>query len=192
MVTLGSTSLFGGSALAALKSAGGTALLAAETSGISPDLAIVTLIIFLALVFILWWFASGPLVEGLGKREQAVADQIESAAAQRAEAEKLLSDYQRQLERAGDEVRAMLDEARKESEVIKQSIIDEAQRAAANEQSRAEREIEVAKNNAIREIAEHSVNRAFHVARGAVQREIQPDDQRRLIEDALNQFANKN
>ena len=188
-----SLNLIATSAASAIQFAGMAMLLAADTpSGLSVDLALITPIITIILLFILWFFALGPISDGLSKREQGIADDIEAAAAQRTEAEKLLGDYQRQLERAGDEVRTMLDNARSESEQIKQSIIAEAEQAAANEQRRAEREIEAAKNSAIREIAEHSVNTAFHVASGAVQREIQPDDHRRLIDDSLHQFANKN
>mgnify|MGYP002623817814 FL=1 len=168
-------------------------LLAAEDAGsINPDLAWVTVIISLILLFILWKFALGPITAGLAKREQGIADDIETAAAQRKEAEKMLSEHQTQLERAGDEVRSMLDNARQEAEAMKNSIIEEANKAAAAEKERATREIDAAKNSAIREIAEHSVNIAFRVASGAVQREIKPEDQRNLIEDALKQFSSKN
>ena len=171
----------------------GTVLLAAEAAqGFNPDLAVVTLIVSLILLAILWKFASGPIGAGLTKREQSIADDIEAAAQRRIEAEKMLNEYQTQLERAGGEVRAMLDNAKTEAEAIKQSIIDEANRAAAAEKDRATREIEAAKNSAINEIAEHSVNIAFRVASGAVQREMQPNDHRNLIEDALRQFSNDN
>ena len=168
-------------------------LLAAKDAGsISPDLAWVTVIISAILLFILWKFALGPITAGLAKREQGIADDIESAAAQRKEAEKMLGEYQTQLERAGDEVRAMLDNAKQEAESMKNSIIDEANKAAAAEKERATREIEAAKNSAITEIAEHSVSIAFRVAGGAVQREIKADDHRNLIEDALKQFSSDN
>ena len=86
----------------------------------------------------------------------------------------------------------MLDNAKAEAEAMKQAIIAEANRAAAAEKDRATREIEAAMNSAISEIAEHSVNIAFRVASGAVQREIKPEDHRNLINDALKQFANDN
>ena len=169
-------------------------LLAADTTeGMTPpDLAIVTLIIFCILLAVLYKFAWGPIKAGLEKRENGIGEDIDAAAAQRSEAEKMLSDYQRQLEKAGDEVRAMLDDAKKEAESMKQSIIEEANRAAVAERDRATREIETAKNSAISEIAEHSVNIAFRVASGAVQREIKADDHRNLIDEALKQFSSDN
>ena len=159
---------------------------------VDPDLAWVTLAIFVCLLLVLRKFAWGPIMEGLAKREKGISDDIDAAAARRKEAEKMLSEYQTQLERAGDEVRAMLDNAKKEAEEMKQSIIEEANKAAAAEKDRATREIDAAKNSAINEIAEHSVNIAFRVASGAVQREIKADDHRNLIEDALKQFSNDN
>jgi len=159
---------------------------------IDPDLAIVTLIVFVVLLVVLRKFAWGPIMDGLAKRETAIAADIDAAATGRQEAEKMLSDYQRQLERAGDEVRAMLDNAKKEAESMKQSIIEEANKAAAAEKERATREIEAAKNSAITEIAEHSVNIAFRVASDAVRREVKPEDHRNLVDDALKQFSNEN
>lgn len=180
----------------ALLNAGGrcaAVLLATETEGtLDPDLAWVTFIIFVVLFGILWRFAWGPIRDGLAKRENGIADDIDAAADRRKEAEKMLGDYQRQLQRAGDEVRAMLEGAKQDAEAMKQSIIDAANKAAADEKERATREIETAKNAAIAEIAEHSVNIAFRVASGAVQREMKPDDDRNLIEEALKQFASEN
>ncbi len=159
---------------------------------IDPDLAIVTLIVFVLLLIVLTKFAWKPIMAGLAKREQGIADDIEGAAARRQEAEKLLADYQQQLEEAGGKVREMLDGAKKEAEEMKQSILDEASKAAAAEKDRATREIEAAKNSAIGEIAQHSVNIAFRVASDAVRREVKPDDHRNLIEDALKQFPSEN
>ena len=75
---------------------------------------------------------------------------------------------------------------------MKNSIIEEANKAAAAEMDRATREIDATKNSAISEIAEYSVNIAFRLASGAVQREMKPDDHRNLIEDALKQFSSDN
>jgi len=82
--------------------------------------------------------------------------------------------------------------SKQEAESIKQSILAEAHRAADAEKDRATREIDAAKNAAINEIAEQSVNWAFRVAGDAVHREIKPEDHRSLIEDALKQFESKN
>jgi F-type H+-transporting ATPase subunit b len=159
---------------------------------IDPDLAIVTLIIFLVLMGILYKFAWGPIMAGLHHRESHIAQEISAAELRHKEAQRLLADYQTQLAKAGDEVRAMIDGARKDAEALKTSIVADAQKAASDEKERAKREIETAKNSALGEIAEKTVNMAFRVASDAVRREIKPDDHRNLIEDAIKQFESKN
>ena len=151
---------------------------------VDPDLAIVTLIVFLVLLIVLHKFAWGPIIAGIQKREQAVAGDIEEAEARQQQAEKMLDDYQRQLERAGDEVRAMLEGAKKEAESMKQAIVEEAHKAAAAQKDQATSEIEAAKSEAISEIAGESVNIAFRVASGALQRDVNPADHQELIAEA--------
>lgn len=159
---------------------------------VDPDLAIVSLIIFLLLAGILYKFAWGPIMEGLHHRESHIAQEISAAEARHLEAQKLLADYQTQLAKAGDEVRALIDGAKKDADAMKGTIIAEAQKAAGEEKDRAKREIETAKNSALGEITEKTVNMAFRVASDAVRREIKPDDHRNLIEDAIKQFESKN
>lgn len=157
-----------------------------------PDLAIVTAIVFFCLLAVLYKFAWGPIVAGLQKREANIADEIAAAEASNKEAHKLLGEYEQRLQKASEDVRAMLDDAKKEAESMKQTIIAEAQKAASDEKDRATREIASAKKAAIDEITEQSVNLAFRVAGEAVRREIRPDDHRALVEDALKQFSNEN
>ena len=151
---------------------------------IDPDLAIATLLIFVVLLIVLQKFAWGPILEGLAKRENGIADNIDAAAARRKDAEKMLEEYQSQLERAGTEVRAMLDGAKKEADAMKQSILEEAAKAAAAEKDRATSEIVAAKDAAISEIGTESVNIAFKVASGALRRDVNPEDHKELIADA--------
>ncbi len=166
-------------------------LLAALDSPLA-DLAVVGLIIFGILLGVLWRFAWGPIKTGLKKREDGIEGEITAAQERRLQAEQQLTEYQQRLEQAGQEVQAMIDDAKQQAETIKQSILAEARRTATAEKDRATREIDAAKNAAINEIAEQSVNWAFRVAGDAVRSEIKPEDQRSLIEDALKQFESKN
>lgn len=156
------------------------------------DLAIVALIITLILVGVLWRFAWGPLAEALTKRETGIADEIAAAEANRQKAEQLLSEYETRLQKAGDEINAMRQQAKADAEAIKQSLIEQAQAAARREKERAALEIDLAKKQALKEITEQSINLAFGVAGEAVRRDMTPDDHRNLIEDALKQFSNTN
>ena len=99
-----------------------------------PDLAIWTAIVFLVLLGVLGKFAWGPIVDGLEKREQTIADNIAAAERASEEAKAMLAEYEAKLAGAADEVRAMLEEARRDAEHTKQEILAEAKSARQAEQ----------------------------------------------------------
>ena len=157
----------------------------------NPDLAIVTALVFLVLLAVLTKFAWRPISESLAQREQAIADNVANAAKQNEEAARLLADHESRLAGAADEVRKLLDDARRDADTQKQQILADAQAAAESEKQRAVQEIEVAKNGALRELAEKSVDTAVGMAGKIVQRQLSPDDHSSLISEALEHFPNK-
>ena len=159
-----------------------------DASEFKADLAIWTFIVFLLLLAILTKFAWGPIVEGLDRREQTIAGSIEEARRIKEEAQKISADYDKKLAAAADEVRAMLDEARRDAEVTKQRIVAEAQSAAADERNRALRDIELAKYDAIHELKQSSVDMAFSLARNVVKRELNSADHASLVQEAVEKM----
>lgn len=159
---------------------------------IDPDLAIFTALVFLVLLAILGKFAWGPIIEALDRREKVVADHMASAQAAREDAQRLLAEHQARLAGAADEVRQMLDQARKEAELQKQQMVAEAQEAAASEKRRALAEIDAAKNSALHQLAQRSVDSAIGLAGKIVRRQLKPDDHAELIHEALQDFPNQN
>ena len=157
-----------------------------------PDLAIFTAIIFALLLLILGKFAWGPIRQALDDRERYVATQLDEAKQRHEDAERLLKEHEQKLAGATDEVRALLEQARKEADLQKQAILDEAQKAAAAEKDRAVREIGAAKNEALQDLADRSVGTAVDLAGRIVGRQLDNKDHANLIEDALKQFTSKN
>ena len=153
-----------------------------------PDLAIFTLIIFLLLLAVLWKFAWGKIAAGLDKREQGIADQIAAAQAANEQARTLLGEYELKLTAAAGEVRAILDEARRDAEHTQQEILAKARADARLERDRAVREIEIATDSALKELAERSTNMAVDLAGRIVQAQLKPADHARLIEEAMAKF----
>ena len=82
-----------------------------------PDLAIVTAIIFGLLLLILGKFAWGPIRQALDDRENYVATQLDEAKQRHEDAQRLLKEHEQKLAGATDEVRALLDQARKEADL---------------------------------------------------------------------------
>lgn len=158
---------------------------------VDPDLAWVTALIFVLLLTILWKFAWGPISDALDQREKAIAQEIETAKRHNEEARRLMKDHEAKLAGAGDEVRDLLDQARRDAESQRQIIVAEAQEAAKSEKDRALREIGLAKNSALHELAEKSVDTAVGLAGRIVHKQLKPGDHAELISDALAQFPKK-
>ncbi|HVA50976.1 MAG TPA: F0F1 ATP synthase subunit B [Pirellulales bacterium] len=159
-----------------------------DPSELKGDLAIFTFIVFLLLVGILWKFAWGPISQGLEKREQHIAEQIAAAERANAEAKQLLTDYEHKLASAQDEVRAIIEEARRDATHTQQGILAQARADAAAEMDRAKREIETAKDQALRELAETSANLAVELAGKVIRTQLDAHQHAQLVTEALSRF----
>lgn len=156
------------------------------------DLAIWTFVVFVLVLLILWKFAWGPIVAGLDKREQRIADLIQHAEDNAEASRKQLAQHEKQLAGAHEEIRQMLDTAHREADAQKQEVLAQAQEAAAAEKNRALREIGAAKDAALGEIAKKSVDEAFSLAGKIVRREVKPEEHQQLVQDAMQQFPSTN
>jgi len=152
------------------------------------DLALWTAVVFLGVMAILWRFAWKPIVEGLDKRERSVADHIAQAEAANRKANELLADYQRQLSEAGGQVRAMLDQGRREAEQAGRELLDRAKAEAQAEHARALKQIDEAAASAMKELAAQSATLAVQLAGKIVQSKLAPADHARLIDQAVAGF----
>lgn len=156
---------------------------------IDPDLAIYTVIVFLGLLFVLNRFAWGPIVQALDAREQAVQDHLASAEAKHEEAKGLLAAHEARLATAKDEVREMLEEARRDAEATKAQIVSEADAASKAHRDRAVRDIEQARDGAVRQLAETSANLAVDLAGKVVEQNLTADQQADLVREATSKLA---
>jgi len=159
---------------------------------LKADLAIYTFLVFLLLFGILLKFGWKPIMSGLDKREQSIRDLIAQTERNAAQAEASLKANQAKLAAAADEAREMLTQARREAEQARETILAEARAAAQKERDRAVEDIASAKNVALREIAQTSVNTAVSLASRILQREVKATDHSQLIQEALEQFPSRN
>jgi len=153
------------------------------------DLAIWTAVVFLVLMAILWKFAWRPITEALDKREQRIADQIASAEQANVDARKLLEDYHRKLGDSEAEVRAILEQGRRDAEEAGRRILETTRDEARREKDRAVREIDAAAGEALQELAERSADLAIELAKKIVQTKIDRADHAQLIEQAVADFS---
>ncbi len=155
---------------------------------LKSDLAVCTFVVFLLLLLVLWKFAWGPISLALEKREKALADYIASTKQAHDDAKQLLAEHERKMAGTAQEVRELLEAARRDGERVKAEILVEAKSAADAERARAVRDIESATDQALNTLAERSANLAVGLAGKIVQSKLTPEENARLIQDAINQF----
>ena len=155
------------------------------------DLALWSFAVFMLLLALLGKFAWKPIMDGLQTREDGIAHQIAETKAANAEAKRMLATYERRLAEAADEVRGMLDEARRDADATRQTIVAEARKAADEERGRAKHEIELAKNDALSQIAEKAGHLAVEVAGKFLRDKLGSDDQARLVRDSVASLSSR-
>jgi len=155
------------------------------------DLAIWSLAVFAGLLFLLTKFAWKPIMDGLQKREEGIARQIAETKAASEEAKRMLVSYERRLAEAADEVRGMLEEARRDADSTKQMIIAEARKAADDEKNRARHEIQLAKDDALSQIAEKAGHLAVEVAGKFLREKLGSEEQSRLVRESVATLSSR-
>ena len=156
---------------------------------VDPDLTIFTAILFVILLVILYRFAWKPIMAGLDSREKSIADDIAAAQEANEKAQANLRQYETKLAAAAGEVDALLAEAKQDAEKVKERIVAEASSEAQRQRDRAIADIEAAKNQAVRELAEKSVDSAVSLAGNLVGRELDANAHSKLINDSLERFV---
>jgi F-type H+-transporting ATPase subunit b len=177
---------------------GGAAAKTEEASGEHPliDLtvsnAIWTLILFIILLAVLYPTAWKQVLAGLKAREQRIRNDIAEAEAARAKAEATLKEYNAQLAKAEDRAREILGKATTDAENLATQIRQRAQKDSEETKDRATRDIEEAKNRALAEIYEQTASLATNVAEKILRRNLNPEDQRDLVAQSLDQLQSVN
>ena len=127
-------------------------------------LAIWTLVVFLLLMFVLHRFGWKPLLEALHKRESHLERVLHDTERARNDSEGLLAEHRKQMARAAEEVRALLDKARQDAQTAADQIVRQAQEEAESARQRAQRDIASARDQALAEIWQKSADLAVSVA----------------------------
>lgn len=147
-----------------------------------------TTIIFAAVVYILGQKAWPPLIKALQEREHAIHTSLANAKTEREAAEKLLAEYKAQIEKARVEATAIVDEGRRDAEVVRRRIQDEARKESDEMLARAKREIQLATDAATKELYDRTAELAVQVAGGIIRKELNPTDHRGLVTESLERM----
>jgi F-type H+-transporting ATPase subunit b len=144
-----------------------------------------TVVVFVVLLVILSKTAWKPIIAGLRAREQGIREQIEGAEKANADAKSLLSEYQGRLTAAAEEAKKIVDEGRKDAEALAARIHADAKAEAGKERERTLRDIELARQQAVKDVYDEVATVATEVAAKIVQQKLDASQHKRLVEDGF-------
>jgi F-type H+-transporting ATPase subunit b len=145
-----------------------------------------TVLIFVLVLVVLGKFAWGPILSTLQARESFIHEALAKAKRDRDEAEARLKQYEERLAGARAEATAIVEEGRRDAEVVKHRIEAAAKAEADKMIDRARREIQIATVTATRELYDLSARLATDMAARVIGRELSAQDHERLIAEAID------
>lgn len=147
----------------------------------NPGLIIWTVITFMVVLAVLWLFAWKPIIKALDERNARVEDDLTKSRSLREEAEALIKEYDERLNNAKQEAVAIIDEGRRDAEVVKADLLTKAQTEVSDLKERATKEIEMAKTQALSELESKVVDTAISVLSGILAKDVNNEDHKKLV-----------
>ncbi len=148
-----------------------------------------SVIVFVILLAILRATAWKPILQGLEQREKFIHDSLASAKRDREESERLLAEHAAKLQKAREEATAIVEHGRRDAEEVRKRIHVEAKSEADAIVARAMKDIQVARDDAIKKLHDETIQLASSIASKVVRRELSSGDHQRLLDEALEELS---
>jgi F-type H+-transporting ATPase subunit b len=98
---------------------------------------------------------------------------------------------QKDFAEAQDKIRAMLEEARRDSDALRVTEREAGARDAQAERDRARKEIQAEKDAVLQELYQQAVQLASMMSAKTIRRQLSTDDHRRLLDESLAELRGK-
>ena len=130
-------------------------------------------------------FLFKPINAMLDKRKAMADAEIQQARREKNEAMTLKSSYENSLTQAKAEANSILQNAQKDAAARSEAIINDAQSQATNLKAKAEADILQEKKKAVNDIKNEIGGIAMEIAGKVVEREINEEDHKKLIDEFI-------
>ena len=150
-----------------------------------PGLFLWTIVTFFIVLAILKWKAWGPLINALDKREEDIREALATAEKARQDAEKASSEYEDMMRKAQAEAQQIVSEGKAAGERVKNDIQSAANDKANEIIEKAKAQIDAERRKAIQEIKSSVVDLSMDAAAKVIERNLDSDDNRKLVDQAL-------
>lgn len=148
---------------------------------------IVQLIAFLVFAGLLWKYAVGPITSVLDKRQQTISESLKAAERMQAELRDTQTRNEQALAEARREAQVLITDARASAEQLEAKARERAEAQAGEFLDRARQTLRQETLQARQQLRQEVADIAVSAAGKIIRKEIDPQAQRSLIEETLNQ-----
>jgi F-type H+-transporting ATPase subunit b len=154
---------------------------------LSPNVGVMvwTLVIFVVLLLVLSRYAFKPITAAVAAREAALERAIADAKRDRDEARRLAEEQRAALDAARAEAQRYVAEGRAAGEQVRSQILEQAHGEQAELLERVRREIAHERDRAIADLRREAVELAIRGAGKVIERNLDDQSNRRIVEDFL-------
>jgi F-type H+-transporting ATPase subunit b len=172
-------------------------LSASEGGGFNPfefagGAAVWTWIAFLVALPLMWKFVYGPITQALAARDEKVEAALKAADEAQRRADEQMRQGKAELDQARVEARRMVDEAVQRAERQGRDALAAARQEAERQTTKAREEIAAEKRKALVELRHEAVDLALRAAGHLMQRKLDDETQRRLVQEFFANLPSRN
>ena len=158
---------------------------------VHPGLSFWTFVTFVVLFFVLKRFAWKPLLFALDERERHIRETLESTEKAQAQAQKNLALSQEEVMRSSEEARQILEKVHRDEAHLRERLVAETEQECLRLRLQAEKQIKDARENAMREIWEHTADIGLAIAQKIVQKSLTLEEHHRIVRESLAEIRER-
>ncbi|HEX8212817.1 MAG TPA: F0F1 ATP synthase subunit B [Longimicrobium sp.] len=155
----------------------------------NPGLIIWTIVVFVVVLVILSRFAFPKILGAVAAREENLRELAAAAERDRAEAAAMMEENRRILEETRTRVQEAVNEGRTSAERIRAEMLAETRREQEALLERARQDIASERESALQAVRREAVDVSMRAAERLVRRNLDGEDNRRLVREYLGQVA---
>ncbi len=156
-----------------------------DALGINAKLLIIQGVGFLILMFVLKKFLFGRILDVIRARTEEVKSTYDKTESDRQEAEKLKTSYQQKLKDASVEAGRKIEAAVIEAKSMSDEIIKKSNESAVDMKSKAEREIELSRKQALAGVRDQVVNLTMLASSKLIEQSVEEDTAKKLVDEVV-------
>jgi F-type H+-transporting ATPase subunit b len=139
---------------------------------------------FLILMLLLKHFAWGPISDILKKREDKIANDLDSAEQSRVKAAKLEQEREQQMLASRSDAADIIKNAKESGELSRQNILKETQEEVARLKTKAQSDIKLERDTALSTVKDDVADLSLQIAEKILNKELSPE----MHESLINQY----